>query len=39
LTTKSAGWQLSMQRADRALLDAIPAVGRYCWETVVVLQR
>jgi hypothetical protein len=28
-----AGVQQAMQRADRALLDAIPAVGRYCWET------
>jgi hypothetical protein len=34
-----AGVQQAMQRVDRALLDAVPAVGRYCWETVIVLQR
>ena len=34
-----AAWQQRLQRVDRALLDAVPAVGRYCWETVVVLQR
>ena len=34
-----AGWQQAMQRVDRALLNALPAVGRYCWETVIVLQR
>ena len=33
-----AGWQQAMQRADRALLEAVPSVGRYCWETVLVLQ-
>ena len=34
-----AGWQQRFQRVDRALLDAVPAVGRYGWETVIVLQR
>lgn len=28
-----------LQRVDRALLDAVPFVGRYCWETVIVLDR
>ena len=31
-----AGWQQAMQRLDRALLTALPAVGRTCWETVIV---
>ncbi len=34
-----AGWQQRLQRLDRALLDAVPTVGRYCWETVIVLER
>jgi len=34
-----AAWQQRLQRVDRALLDALPAVGRTGWETVVVLQR
>ena len=34
-----AGWQQRLQRVDRALLNALPALGRYCWETVVALQR
>ena len=34
-----AGWQQRLQRFDRALLDAVPAVGRYCWETVITLER
>ena len=34
-----AGVQQAMQRADRALLDAVPWLGRYCWETVIVLAR
>jgi hypothetical protein len=34
-----SGWQQAMQRADRALLDAVPWVGRCCWETVIVLER
>jgi hypothetical protein len=25
------------QRLDRALLDAVLVVGRYCWETVIIL--
>jgi ubiquinone/menaquinone biosynthesis C-methylase UbiE len=28
-----------LQRVDRKLVDTIPAVGRYCWETVIVLER
>jgi len=28
-----------LQRVDSALLDAVPCVGRYCWETVIVLAR
>ncbi len=35
----TAGWQRSMQRVDRALLDVLPAAGRLCWETVLVLER
>jgi hypothetical protein len=35
--TSLAGWQQRLQRLDRALLDAIPAAGRYGWETVLVL--
>ena len=34
-----AGWQQRLQRVYRALLDAVPAVGRYGWETVLVLER
>jgi len=34
-----AAWQQRMQRLDRGLLDAVPWVGRYCWETVIVLAR
>jgi hypothetical protein len=34
-----AGWQQRLQDLDRALVDALPSVGRYCWETVIVLQR
>jgi hypothetical protein len=33
------GWQQRLQRLDRALLDAVPTMGRYCWETVIILQR
>ena len=33
------GWQQRLQRLDRALVDAAPWVGRYCWETVIVLER
>ena len=33
------GWQQRLQRLDRALLDAAPFMGRYCWETVIVLER
>lgn len=33
------GWRLPLQSIDRRLLDALPAVGRYCWETVIVLER
>jgi len=34
-----AGWQQRLQHLDRALVDAVPWVGRYCWETVLVLER
>jgi len=34
-----AAWQQRMQRMERGLLDAAPWVGRYCWETVIVLDR
>jgi len=34
-----AAWQQRLQRLDRTLLDALPWVGRYCWETVIVLAR
>lgn len=34
-----AVWQQRLQRLDRALLDAVPWAGRYCWETVIVLER
>jgi len=27
------------QTLDRAVIDAVPWVGRYCWETVIVLAR
>ena len=30
-----AAWQQRLQRVDRALLDALPAVGRTCWQTVI----
>lgn len=33
------GWQQRLQRLDRALLDAAPFMGRYCWEAVIVLER
>ena len=33
-----AAWQQRMQRLDLGLLDAVPWVGRYCWETVIVLE-
>jgi hypothetical protein len=34
-----AGWQQRLQDLDRALVDALPSVGRYCSETVIVLER
>jgi len=34
-----AAWQQRLQRLDRGLLDAVPWVGRYGWETVIVLER
>lgn len=34
-----AAWQQRLQRLDRGLLNAVPWVGRYCWETVIVLER
>jgi len=35
---RQAAWQQRLQRLDRALLNAVPWVGRYCWETVIVLE-
>jgi ubiquinone/menaquinone biosynthesis C-methylase UbiE len=34
-----AGWQQRLQHLDRALVDAVPWLDRYCWETVIVLER
>lgn len=34
-----AAWQTRLQRLDRALLEAAPWLGRYYWETVIVLER
>jgi hypothetical protein len=31
--------QQQLQKFDRWLLNTIPVLGRYCWETVIVLQR
>jgi len=39
LAVALSGWQQRLQRLDRALIAAAPSVGRYCWETVIVLQR
>lgn len=33
------GWQRRLQRLDRSLVHAVPWLGRYCWETVIVLNR
>jgi SAM-dependent methyltransferase len=30
------GW---LQRVDRALIHAVPAIGRYCWETAILVER
>ena len=30
-----AAWQQAMPRVDRALLHAVPAIGRTGWETVI----
>jgi ubiquinone/menaquinone biosynthesis C-methylase UbiE len=41
--TRSHRWLDSAERllrkVDRAVADAVPAVGRYYWETVIVLER
>lgn len=42
LTHKSgalSSWQQRLHRLDRALVDAAPSVGHYCWEAVIVLER
>jgi ubiquinone/menaquinone biosynthesis C-methylase UbiE len=28
-----------LQRLDRKLMDVLPVLGRYCWETVILLER
>jgi hypothetical protein len=33
------GWRRRLQTVDRTLLVAVPALGRRCWETVIVLAR
>jgi ubiquinone/menaquinone biosynthesis C-methylase UbiE len=33
------GWRRRLQTVDRKLLTAWPALGRYCWETVITLER
>lgn len=33
------GWQQRLHRLDRALVHAVPWLDRYCWETVIVLER
>ncbi|MBC8262803.1 MAG: hypothetical protein H8E47_01580 [Anaerolineales bacterium] len=42
LTSKSPAltrWRLWLQKVDRKLVGAVPFVGRYCWETVITLER
>lgn len=34
-----AHWVLRLQRMDRRLADAIPWIGRYYWETVIVFEK
>lgn len=31
--------RLWLQKVDRALMDAVPFIGRYAWETVIVLEK
>lgn len=33
------GWLRRLQAVDRTLLAAVPALGRFYWETVIVLER
>jgi hypothetical protein len=33
------GWRRRLQAVDRTLLAAVPALGRFDWETVIVLAR
>lgn len=33
------GWLRRLQAVDRKLLTAMPALGRYCWETVLMFER
>lgn len=39
LAVALSGWQQRLHRLDRALVHAVPWLGRYCWETVIVLER
>ena len=32
-------WRLWLQKVDRRLVDTVPFIGRYCWETVITLER
>ncbi len=32
------GWRRRLQVIDRRLLAAVPALGRYAWETVITLE-
>jgi hypothetical protein len=32
-------WLPRLQRLDHRLLAAVPALGRYCWETVITFER
>lgn len=34
--TRARHW---LQMVDRKLVDTIPFIGRYCWETVIILNR
>ena len=33
------GWRRRLQAVDRTLLAAVPALGQFCWETVITLER
>lgn len=36
ILTRFRSW---LRKVDRKLVDAIPFIGRYCWETVIMLER